>query len=86
MFELIPKRTFLEDLKKTPKPIKEKLKPILGKLKDNPFSIPYKKLKGKENLFRIRIGDYRLIYSIDKKKKKIYLIRILHRQKAYKTL
>lgn len=52
---------FLKNLDKEDKyRIVEKLK----LLENSPFSLPYKKIKGRENTYRIRIGDFRVVYSI----------------------
>ena len=37
-------------------------------------------LKG---LFRLRAGDYRMVYQIDARKKTVYVVRIAHRKEAY---
>ena len=42
-----------------------------------------RKLQGFLNLWRIRIGDYRVIYSIDDAGKVIDIIAIRHRRQAY---
>ena len=41
------------------------------------------KLVGENNLWRIRIGDYRVIYSIDDKKKNVDIAAVRHRREAY---
>jgi mRNA interferase RelE/StbE len=86
MFEIVAVKSFKKDLKIIPNHIKRKLKDILEKLKENPFSLPYKKLKGYDDLYRIRIGEYRLIYRVIKIEKKIILLHIIHRQRVYKNL
>ncbi len=42
-----------------------------------------KKLEGEPILWRIRVGDWRVIYSIDDKKRIVDIIYIRHRSKAY---
>jgi mRNA interferase RelE/StbE len=42
------------------------------------------KLLGAKNIWRIRIGAYRVIYSIDDSKKLIDIIAIRHRKDAYR--
>jgi len=42
-----------------------------------------KKLKGTDNVWRIRVGDFRIIYEIEDKTKAIKIYRIKHRSKAY---
>jgi len=44
------------------------------------------KLKGSRDLFRIRHGDYRVIYQIRKNVLLIIIIRIGHRREIYKNL
>jgi len=41
------------------------------------------KLTGEENLWRIRVGDYRVVYSIDDRKRAIDIIAVRHRRDAY---
>ena len=43
-----------------------------------------RKLKGSTNLWRIRIGDYRVIYAIYDKQKNVDIIAVKHRAEAYK--
>jgi mRNA interferase RelE/StbE len=43
-----------------------------------------KKLKGEENAYRIRVGDYRIVYTINDVIKIIEIQRIRHRKDAYK--
>ena len=49
-------------------------------LSENPFSKDIKKLKG-SNDFRLRVGDYRIIFSIEKKT--IQILKVGHRKNIY---
>ena len=70
---------FLKNLDKEDKyRIVEKLK----LLENGPFSLPYKKIKGRENTYRIRIGDFRVIYSI--RGNEIRVLKIGFRKGIYK--
>ena len=42
-----------------------------------------KKLKGGDNEWRIRIGDYRAVYTIDDRKLVVEVTRIRHRSEVY---
>lgn len=53
-------------------------------LSNNPFPPGHKKLKGFKNLYRIRSGVYRIIYSIQHGELLIEIIKISHRKDAYK--
>ncbi len=41
------------------------------------------KLKGDNYLYRIRIGDYRVVYEIDDNQKTIMVMRVRHRRDVY---
>jgi len=66
---------------------KGKILDALSLLAINPFSemIPWKKLKGAENLYRVRVGDYRIVYDILKKKLRILIIKVGHRKDIYRN-
>jgi mRNA interferase RelE/StbE len=42
-----------------------------------------RKLKGGDNEWRIRVGDYRIVYEIDDEAKTVDVTRIAHRREAY---
>lgn len=52
-------------------------------LADSPRPSGCKKLKGSEDLWRIRIGDYRVVYSIDDNGQVVDVIAVRHRSQAY---
>jgi len=55
-------------------------------LKNNPFfGTNIKKLKGEfKDVYRFRIGDYRLFYKLNEKESIIFILNIENRQDAYK--
>ena len=64
------------------------LKPKVGltidSLSDNPFPVGVRKLQGHRRLYRVRIGQYRVIYEIDDQQKLVLVTRIRHRREAYR--
>lgn len=67
--------------------IKETLLEKCLLLKENPKPQKVKKIVGMNNLYRIRAGNYRLIYFIDELKKEIKITHIRKRDKnTYKKL
>jgi mRNA interferase RelE/StbE len=56
---------------------------ILG-LSGDPRPHGVKKLKGGRQLWRIRVGDYRIVYSIDDDQAVVDVIGVPHRSKAYR--
>ena len=52
-------------------------------LADNPRPPGCKKLKGYKDLWRIRVGDMRVIYVIDDSAKLVTVMRVAHRREVY---
>jgi mRNA interferase RelE/StbE len=42
------------------------------------------KLKGKDAEFRIRVGDYRILYRIDDSQRRVLIVHIGHRRDVYR--
>jgi mRNA interferase RelE/StbE len=55
-------------------------------LAENPRPAGIIKLHGQKNLWRMRVGDYRVIYSIDDQSEKIDISVIRHRREVYRGL
>lgn len=56
---------------------------ILG-LYDEPRPKKAKKLKGSVSSWRIRSGDYRILYEIDDSQKLVKIYSVVHRKEAYR--
>jgi len=53
------------------------------------FPLPYKrfdikKLKGYDHRFRVRLGDFRLIYEIDKEEMLVLILKLERRKHVYR--
>ena len=76
-----------EDLKKLPRNIQERVARVLKQLENDPFQGNVKALKGDDwqGAFRRRIGSYRIIFTTDRNKQTVSIIRILIRSgKTYR--
>jgi mRNA interferase RelE/StbE len=52
-------------------------------LGDNPRPAGCKKLRGQRDLWRIRVGDYRVVYSIDDSELAVEILRVRNRKDSY---
>ena len=65
--------------------LQERMKEAIKELSQNPRPVGSKKLSGQlQGSWRIRLGDYRLIYDRDDKNRKIILLDIDHRRQIYR--
>jgi len=70
--------------KRLPKEVQARLKPRIDSLTENPFPRGVKKLSAEENLYRLRIGDYRIIYQVQGRVFLILILKIGHRKDVYR--
>lgn len=84
MYKLILKRSARKELDEIPGPDFVRLDEAILSLKEVPNPYPQsKKLKG-EGKYRLRAGDYRIVYAIDEKDKVITIYRVRHRKDVYR--
>ncbi|HCJ66009.1 MAG TPA: hypothetical protein DHV62_01455 [Elusimicrobia bacterium] len=83
MYEIKILPSAQKDLDSLEKNIFERIKTKIIQLKENPRLPGAIKLTAEEG-YRIRIGDYRILYRLDDKEQKIYLYRVKHRKEAYR--
>jgi mRNA interferase RelE/StbE len=73
-----------KDFKKIPKLEVTKILDAIDELAKNPRSSKSKKLKG-EKLYRLRVGNYRVIYDIQDNVMLIFVIKLGHRSDIYRN-
>lgn len=71
-------------LKDIPQADMKKIRNKIEKLKKEPLPIGCEKLEGNGDLYRIRSGDYRVIYQIFNKRLLILIVKIGHRREIYR--
>lgn len=75
-------KTAIKNLDKLPDNIAESIIFVIKKLEENPRPPGYRKLKGRDG-YRIRVGNYRVLYDIIDKTLIIEIITIGHRKNIY---
>ena len=74
----------LKSLKKLPTKVQVQIQEKIDGLAEQPRPAGCKKLKG-EDLYRVRAGDYRVIYQIEDKILYIAVVKIGHRKDIYEN-
>jgi mRNA interferase RelE/StbE len=77
-----------KEFTRLPRKIQDKITEALQLLSANPFSelLKVKKLKGADALYRLRLGDYRVVYEIRKNALVILVVKIGHRREVYRGI
>ena len=73
-------------LKKLPKQLQLTIIQKLENLKTTPLPVGIKKLSGIDNLYRLRIGNYRVIYQVEHNILLILVLKIGDRKEVYDNL
>ncbi len=64
-------------------PVRRQLMPELLALEDNPRPPGCLKLTGYDNLWRVRSGDYRIVYEIHDGQLLVLVVTVAHRREVY---
>ena len=75
-----------KDLRPLPKSVVARVIEQIEHLKTEPFPRQAIKLSGAERLYRLRVGDYRIVYEVDISAKQVMIHYVRHRREVYRSL
>ncbi|MDB2613548.1 type II toxin-antitoxin system RelE/ParE family toxin [Chlamydiales bacterium] len=84
MFKIEISPTAEKEIKSLPKREQTKIIKRIFKLSDDPKPAGVKKLKGMDSLFRVRQGNWRIIYTIENRKLHVLVLKVGQRKNVYK--
>jgi mRNA interferase RelE/StbE len=82
-FQVILPKSIQKKLNRLPDEVADRILVRLAELETNPRPSDVKKLKGRD-AWRIRVGDYRVIYEIHDRVSQIIVITVGHRREVYR--
>lgn len=83
MYKVEVRNTARKQILKIPPPHFQRIKTHISDLTENPRPPDALKLKG-ETGYRLRVGDYRILYEVDDKRQVVVIYRIKHRRDVYR--
>lgn len=75
-----------KDLRPLSKTLVARVMERIERLKTDPFPRQAIKLSGTERLYRIRVGDYRIVYEANTQAKQVTIHYVRHRREVYRAL
>ena len=78
------KASALKELKQLDKKIIPRIISVVESLAIDPFPSGVRKLQGSKKTYRIRTGNYRIIYEVINERVVIVIVRVRHRKDAYR--
>ena len=85
-YKIVFKLSVEKDLRSLPKATISHIFQHIEQLKDEPYPRQSIKLSGAEHLYRLRVGDYRIIYSVAQEERQIIVHYVRHRREVYRKL
>ncbi len=86
LYQVIVRRSAQKDMRRIPRMILEHIIQCMIDLETNPFPSGVKPVSGYPHYFRIRIGQYRMIYEVKTQIRIITIMRIGHRRDVYRKI
>jgi mRNA interferase RelE/StbE len=86
VYAVTVRQSVRRSLKRLPHAFQERLLRSSFALAAEPRPHGCVKLVGHDNLYRIRVGDYRIVYAIDDAKSSVEITIIAHRRDVYRDL
>ena len=83
-YQVLIKGSARKELAALSLPLQKRIDTRIRSLSENPRPSGVKKLAGDENLYRLRVGAYRIIYQIQDKALLVLVIKLSHRREVYR--
>jgi mRNA interferase RelE/StbE len=84
MYRVVVERSAEKDLRRLPLDMRFRVADALRSLANDPRLVGSRKLAGTKHDWRIRVGDYRVIYEIADSIRVVRVYRVRHRRDAYR--
>ena len=78
------KKSTKKDLRRLPPAVVDRVIEAVESLTENPFPHGVEKLSGSEHAYRIRLGDYRVVYEVVTELNLVEIQRVRHRKDVYR--
>lgn len=85
-YEVKLERTIPKILRRLPADLRVRLAQAIDDLAAEPYPAGCKKLKGYDKYYRIRVGQWRIIYLVDDDRLIVLVIEVAPRGEAYRNL
>jgi mRNA interferase RelE/StbE len=85
LYRILYRKTISKDLRKIPLAIQKFLYERITALASNPFPEGVQHLQGYKNTYRIRMGNYRIVYEVATTIRIITIVKVGHRKDVYRS-
>jgi mRNA interferase RelE/StbE len=85
-YEVVLHREAYREIKALPKTVRKQVVEVIDRLAAEPRPPGATQLKGRKGAFRVRVGNYRILYEVHATEVVVYVIGVAHRREVYVRL
>src|SRR5208283_1851104 len=83
-YSILLRPAAIRDLKSLPSGVRSRIEKAIDRLVDDPRTSGTRKLVGFDDEWRLRVGDYRVLYIINGPERQVVIARVARRREAYR--
>lgn len=83
-YSILLRPAAIRDLKGLPSSTRSRIEKAIDRLTNDPRPPGAKKLVGVASEWRLRVGDYRVLYLVNDSERHVVVARVAHRREAYR--
>ena len=83
--DVVFKPSVEKDLRALPRTARERVLTRIGRLREDPMPRQAVKLAGSHAWYRVRVGDYRIVYGVESDERRVVVHYVRHRRDAYRN-
>ena len=85
-YKLLVHAAVPKEIEAIPSPQRERVRDCISSLASDPIPVGASRIKGRVNAYRIRLGDYRIVYEVHVTEIVVYVVGVGHRREVYKRV
>jgi mRNA interferase RelE/StbE len=85
-YRLVLHLAAVDEVRALPRPVRARVKAAIDGLAETPVPRGAARLRGRANAYRLRVGDYRIIYEVNVAEIVVYIVGVAHRKEVYRRL
>jgi len=85
MYKVLIKNSALKEIQQIPKTFRIKIIETIDSLANSPRPSGVKKLENFNNSYRVRVGQYRIIYKIEDRQLIVEIVKVGNRKEVYRN-
>lgn len=75
-----------KEIRRLPVSVRGRVKSAIDRLAEDPTPLGSSRLRGRQDAYRIRVGNYRIVYEVHVTEIVVYVVGVAHRREIYRRI